>query len=53
MQKILIIEDEEALAEAIRESLAKEQIDAIIVTNGIDGEEEALTNLYDLILHKS
>ena len=48
--KILIIEDEEALADAIKESLEKEHFDVFTVNNGIDGEDEALTGLYDLIL---
>ena len=48
--KVLIIEDEYSLADAIRESLEKEHLDSTIVTNGIDGEDEALTNLYDLII---
>lgn len=48
--KVLIIEDEYSLADAISESLKKEHLDSVIVTNGIDGENEALTNLYDLIL---
>ena len=48
--KVLIIEDEYSLADAIRESLEKEHLDVTIVTNGLDGEEEALTNLYDLVL---
>ena len=48
--KVLIIEDEYSLADAIRESLEKEHLDVTIVTNGLDGEDEALTNLYDLIL---
>ena len=48
--KVLIIEDEYSLADAIRESLEKEHLDATIVTNGETGEDEALTNLYDLIL---
>ena len=48
--KVLIIEDEEALADAICESLEKEHLDVTMVTNGLDGEDEALTGLYDLIL---
>ena len=48
--KVLIIEDEYSLADAIRESLEKEHLDVTIVTNGLDGEDEALTGLYDLIL---
>lgn len=48
--KILIIEDEYSLADAIAETLKKENFTVNIVTNGIDGEDEALTNLYDLIL---
>lgn len=48
--KVLIVEDEYSLADAIRESLEKESLDVTITTNGIDGEDEALTGLYDLIL---
>ena len=48
--KVLIIEDEYSLADAIRESLEREHLDVTIVTNGLDGEDEALTGLYDLIL---
>ena len=48
--KVLIIEDEEALADAIRVSLEKEHLDVTIVTNGLTGEDEALTGIYDLIL---
>ncbi|MBQ6494678.1 MAG: response regulator transcription factor [Bacilli bacterium] len=48
--KVLIIEDEYSLADAIREILEKEHLDVKIVTNGLDGEDEALTNIYDLIL---
>ena len=48
--KVLIIEDEYSLADAIRESLEHEHLDVTIVTNGLDGEDEALTGLYDLIL---
>ena len=48
--KVLIIEDEVALADAICESLEKEHLDVTIVTNGKMGEDEALTGLYDLIL---
>jgi len=48
--KILIIEDEYSLADAIAETLQKENYTTKIVTNGEDGEDEALTNIYDLIL---
>ena len=48
--KILIVEDEYSLADAIRESLERDHLDVTIVTNGLDGENEALTGLYDLIL---
>ena len=48
--KILIIEDEFSLADAIAETLQKENYTTKIITNGEDGEDEALTNLYDLIL---
>ena len=48
--KILIIEDEYSLADAISEALQKEKFMTNIITNGEDGENEALTNIYDLIL---
>lgn len=48
--KILIIEDEYSLADAIAEVLKKENFATNIITDGEEGENEALTNLYDLIL---
>lgn len=48
--KILIIEDEYSLADAISDSLQKENFETKIITNGEDGEDEALTEEYDLIL---
>lgn len=48
--KILIIEDEYSLADAISETLKKENFIVNIVTDGEKGENEALTNVYDLIL---
>ena len=48
--KILIIEDEYSLADAIAETLQKEKFQVNIITNGEEGENEALTNIYDLIL---
>ena len=48
--KILIIEDEYSLADAISETLKKENFTVDIVTDGQEGEDEALTNVYDLIL---
>lgn len=48
--KILIIEDEYSLADAIAETLKKENFTVNIITNGEEGENEALTSIYDLIL---
>lgn len=48
--KILIIEDEYSLADAVSESLNKENFETKIVTDGLSGEYEALTDEYDLIL---
>lgn len=48
--KILIIEDEYSLADAIAEVLKKENFTTNIITDGEEGENEALTNVYDLIL---
>ncbi len=47
---ILIIEDEYSLADAIAETLKSENFNVYIKTNGEDGEDEALTLNYDLIL---
>ena len=47
---ILIIEDEYSLADAIAETLKNEKFNVCIKTNGEDGEDEALTENYDLIL---
>lgn len=48
--KILIVEDEYSLADAIAETLKKENFDITIITDGAEGEDEALTNIYDLII---
>lgn len=47
---ILIIEDEYSLADAVAEMLKKEKFDVCIKTDGEEGEDEALTENYDLIL---
>lgn len=47
---ILIIEDEYSLADAVAETLKNESFNVVIKTNGEDGEDEALTENYDLIL---
>ena len=48
--KVLIIEDEYSLADAIAETLKNDNFNVSIETNGEDGENEALTENYDLIL---
>ena len=48
--KILVVEDEFSLADAICETLRKENFDVTLMQNGEDGEDEALTGIYDLIL---
>ena len=48
--KILIIEDEYSLDDAISETLKKENFMTNIITDGEEGENEALTGIYDLIL---
>ena len=47
---ILIIEDEYSLADAVAETLKNENFNVCVKTNGEDGEDEALTENYDLIL---
>ena len=48
--KILIIEDEYNLADAISSMLKSKKYSVVIKTDGLDGLEEALTNVYDLII---
>lgn len=48
--KILIIEDEYGLADAISEILKNENFVTTIITDGEEGEYEALSGIYDLIL---
>ena len=50
--RILIIEDEYSLADAIAETLKKEKFTVDIATDGEEGKNEALTNIYDLILNE-
>ena len=48
--KILIIEDEYSLADAISDTLEREGFTVEILADGEKGEDEALTGVYDLIL---
>lgn len=48
--KILIVEDEYGLADAISEILKNENFTPTIVTDGEEGEYEALSGVYDLII---
>ena len=48
--KILIIEDEFNLADAISSMLKSKKYSVDIVTDGEKGLEEALTNIYDLVI---
>ena len=48
--KILIIEDEYNLADAISSMLKKEKYDVNIITDGEEGMYEALSGIYDLII---
>jgi len=48
--KILIIEDDFTLADSISDVLKDENFDVHIENDGINGEAEALTGIYDLIL---
>ena len=50
MNKILIIEDEEAIAELERDYLTVSDLDVTIKTTGNEGLAEALTNDYNLII---
>lgn len=48
--RILIIEDEYSLADALREILKKEKYTVDIATDGNEGFDQALTNIYDAIV---
>ena len=48
--KILVVEDEEALAEALSEILKRNKYSVDTVYNGEDGLDYALTDIYDCIL---
>lgn len=48
--KVLIIEDEYALADAISQTLKNLNFMTTIKTDGEEGKDEALTNVYDVIL---
>ena len=48
--KILIIEDEYNLADAIKSMLVSKNYDVVIKTDGLEGLDEALANIYDLII---
>ena len=48
--KVLIIEDEYNLADAISSMLKSKKYDVNICTDGLDGLDEALTDVYDLII---
>ena len=47
---ILIVEDEIGIADAVSEMLKKENFNTTIITNGEDGEYEALSGIYDLVI---
>lgn len=50
MLRILVVEDEPALAELIADRLKKEKYSVDISYDGEDGEYNALTNIYNLII---
>ena len=50
MKKILIIEDELQIAELEKDYLELSDFDVTIVTDGIEGEKEAMSGKYDLLI---
>lgn len=50
MKKILIIEDELSIAELEKDYLELSDFDVTIVSDGIEGEKEALSGKYDLLI---
>ncbi len=48
--RVLVIEDEEKIADLIKDRLKKEKYDVDVSLDGEDGSYNALTNIYDLII---
>ena len=48
--KLLVVEDEEQLADALSEILKRNMYTVDTVYNGIDGLDNALTGVYDCII---
>ena len=48
--KVLVVEDEVRLAEALQQLLIKDRYDTDIVHNGVAGLDNALTGIYDVIV---
>lgn len=48
--RVLVVEDEYSLADALREILKKEKYTVDISTDGADGLDQALTGIYDAII---
>lgn len=49
-KRILIVEDERPLAHALQLKLAREGYDTSVSLTGLEGQKEAVTEAYDLIL---
>ena len=47
---VLIVEDELGLADAMKTALEREGYSVVTITDGEEGENEALTNAYDIII---
>ncbi len=47
---ILVVEDQFSLADAMKAALEKEKFTVTITTDGVNGEDEALSGVYDLII---
>lgn len=48
--KILIVEDEFALADALRDRLTQENYEVDIASDGITGHDKAMTGAYDIVI---
>ena len=47
---VLIVEDELGLADTMKTALEREGYSVVTITDGEEGENEALTNAYDIII---
>ena len=48
--RVLYVEDEKFLAEAVKHNLGKEEIDCDLALDGEDGLNKAIDSIYDVVI---